>query len=106
MAPEVAHRAVAEIPPAVPFRTGPVDLVERPPGRRPEPEVPVEPGGDRGRALGSFLGGDDIVVTRGGLGRLAAPGATDPDVDLAHGPDRTRLDELHDATVVVARVDL
>ena len=47
VAAQVAHGAVAEVPPAVPFRPGEVDLVERPGRRGAEPEVPVEPGGDR-----------------------------------------------------------
>ena len=35
VAAEVAHRSVAEIPPAVPTRTGEVGLVERPRGAGP-----------------------------------------------------------------------
>ena len=47
VAAEVAHRAVAEIPPAIPLRPGEVDVVERPGRGGAEPEVPVEPGRDR-----------------------------------------------------------
>ena len=47
MAAQIGHRAVAEIPPAIPFGPGEIDFVERSIGRGAKPQVPVEVGGDR-----------------------------------------------------------
>ena len=103
---EVAHGAVAEIPPAIPLGTGEIDLVERPRLRRPEPKIPVEPLGDR-RGIGRPLEHRDDVAIFLGVGlRLPAPGATDPDVRLGDVADRAGLDQLDDAAVVVAGVNL
>src|SRR5439155_7726533 len=74
MAAEVAHGAVAEIPPAIPFRTGYVDRMKRPGRRGAEPEVPVEAGGHWLRLLGPFTERDDVLIFRRRLGALPAPG--------------------------------
>ena len=73
VAAEVAHGAVAEIPPAIPFRPGDVDGVERPLRRRAEPQFPVEPGRDRLRLLRALGDVDDVLVA---LARL--PGSASP----------------------------
>ena len=88
------------------FGPGEIDLVERPLRRGAEPEVPVEPLGDRRGFLGPLGHVDDVVVPLGRLLRLPAPGPADPDVHVVHRPDRAGLDQLDHAAVVVAGVDL
>ena len=107
VAAEVAHRAVAEIPPAIPLGPGQVDVVERPRRRRTEPQVPVDAGGNGVHGLGAVLHEHDVLELLGlGLGGVPAPGARHPDVALADRADGAGLHELDDAAVVVAGVDL
>ena len=54
VASQVAHGTVAEVPPAIPFRTGVVDLVKWPFWRGPKPQIPVEPFGNRHVLAGPF----------------------------------------------------
>ena len=107
MAPQIAHGAVAEIPPAVPFRTGKVDAMKRPLGRGSEPQVPIQSGRNRlcfGRPV---LHKHDVAGLFGiRCAAVPSPGATDPDVNFAHGADRSRLNQLNHAAVVVAGMDL
>ena len=56
--------------------------------------------------LGPLGDEEDVMVALGCLLRLPAPGPTDPDVHLVHRPDRSGLDQFHNAPVVVAGVDL
>ncbi len=107
VAAQVAHRPVAEVPPAVPLRSGQVDVAVRAGGSRPEPQVPVDAGGNgvgRGRAV--LHEHDVLVLGRLGLARVPAPRARHPDVALAHPADGACLHQLDDAAVVVAGVDL
>ena len=106
MAAQVAHRAVAEVPPAVPLGPGEVDLVERPLRRGAEPQVPVEERRRVHRLLRAFGDVDDVLVALGGLLALQAPRAVDPDVGLADRADHAGLDDLDDPPVIVGRVHL
>ena len=107
MAAQVAHRAVAEVPPAVPLRSGQVDVVERPGRGGTEPEIPVEALGHGVRRRGALLHEHDVAGRlRFVLRRVQAPRARHPHVALADGADGAALDQLDDAAIVVARVDL
>ena len=106
MAAKVGHRAIAEIPPAVPLRSGEVDLVERPLGRGPEPQVPVEIVGHGHRFRGPLGDEHDVLVRLGLFLRLQAPGPADPHVHLAHRADRAGLNQFDDAAIVGHAVDL
>ncbi len=92
MAAQVRQRAAAEIPVLIPPRLA-VDVagVKGPLRRRPEPQVPMQ-----GRRHGHDLCRAAAV----------APGARDPDVDVAHRANGPGLDELHHAPVIVAGVNL
>ncbi len=107
MAAEVAHRPVAEVPPAVPLRARHVDVVERAVGSGAEPQVPVQPGGHRVDGGRTVLHEDDVLGGRGlGLARVPSPGTRDPHVTFADRADHAALDQLDDAPVVVAGVNL
>ena len=103
---EVAHRATAEVPPAVPFGAGDVDFVEGSGGGGAEKEIPVEVCG-RGFGFGGAFGDeDDVAVAFGGFFGLEAPSAGDPDVAFADGADGACLDEFDDSAVVGLGVNL
>src|SRR5262249_14355203 len=101
VAPPGPHGGVAEVPPSVTLRPGEIHLVERPRRGGTEPEVPVQPRGNRGGARGTFANGDNVVIALSRLFRLPAPGPVDPDVHLAHRTNRAGLDQLDHAPVVV-----
>ena len=42
VAAQIAHGAAAEIPPAIPFRSGKIDVVKRALGCRTEPQIPMQ----------------------------------------------------------------
>ena len=91
MAAQIRHRAVAEIPPAIPLRSREVDIVERPLGRRAEPQIPVQPRWDRiGCLSDAGLHGDDVAVLLGFCCRLPTPSPRYPNVRLAHRTDGAR----------------
>src|SRR5207249_3425009 len=73
MAAEVAHRAVAKVPPAIPFRTWKIDFVKRPLRRRTQPQVPIETFGNWHRLLGSLNGENDVLVPLRSFLALPAP---------------------------------
>src|SRR5579863_4552116 len=104
MTPQVRHCPVAERPPAIPFRSRNVDVVERPIWGRAQPEVPVQSDRNWFDLLGTFADGNDIAVLAGFFVALPAPGARDPHVSFPYGADRVRLNQLDDATVVVHRM--
>ena len=105
MAAQVAHGAVAEVPPAVPLRAGEVDLVERPRGRGAEPEVPVEARrGSATASVGPLADGDDVAVLRWRPPSDCRPQARPTQTWASrHRADGAGLDQLDDAAVVVAR---
>ena len=78
VAAQVAHRAVAEIPPAIPLGPWEVNLVERPFRSGPEPQVPVQALGKRRCARRSLVHIDDVVVCAGRFTRLASPRSSRP----------------------------
>ena len=84
----VAHHAAAEVPPASPGARV-IGPVIGPHGRRADPEIPVEPGGNRRRLLGT-LGPlrAPVRVAPGVIGQAA------PRVDLADLADQARPDPL------------
>src|SRR5262249_30993638 len=106
VAAEIAHRAAAEIPPAIPFRTGEVDRMERPRRCRAQPEIPVETRRNRLLFLRTFGDVDNVLVLVRSLLALQAPRARHPDVGLAHRTDDTALDQFDDAAIVLAGVNL
>src|SRR3954451_21778488 len=93
MAAEIAHRAVAEVPPAVPPRAGEVGFVVRTRGRRSEPEVEVIRRRNRHLLLeaiddlDAFVESVRMIELLGRCRVLQAPGAVRPDVNLPHRPD-------------------
>src|SRR5262245_975510 len=107
MASEVRHRAVAEVPPAVPFRPGQIDFIERALRRGAQPQVPIQTGG-YWRTVRRAVLDEDYVA---GLPRLLVagvhvPGASDPHMRFGDGPDSPALDQFDYASVIVAGVDL
>jgi len=90
VAAKIAQAAAAKVPPAAP-RTGQITGMVGSHGGGAEPQVPIE-----FRRHGRRI--------RGPVAAAVADGV--PDVDLAHRPDRPRLDQLHDAAVVRAGVNL
>ena len=106
VAPQVGHRAAAEIPPPIPLRPRPVGLMAGALRGGAEPQIPVEPFRDRRRADGAILDGDDVAILLRILRRLQPPRPADPAVDVAHLPDRPPLHELHDAPVVGVGMNL
>src|SRR5262249_45890377 len=107
MASEVRHRAVAEVPPAVPFRPGQIDFIERALRRGAQPQVPIQTG-EYGRAVRRAVLDEDYVAGRLRLffAGMQAPGAADPHMRFGDGPDRPALDHFDDEPVIVAGVDL
>ena len=103
---QVAHRAVAEIPPAIPFGARDVDRVKRPFGRGPEPQVPVQAGGDRLALAGPIGDIDNVMVASCVFPALQSPGTTYPNMRLAHGADGAGLHQLDHAAVVLGRMNL
>src|SRR5262245_30009024 len=93
MASEVRHRAVAEVPPAIPFRPGQIDFIERALRRGAQPQVPIQTGG-YGRAVRRAVLDEDYVAGRLRLffAGMQAPGAADPYVRFGDCPDRPALD--------------
>jgi hypothetical protein len=106
MAAKVAHGAVTEIPPAIPFRAGKIDGMKRARGRRAEPEVPIEAIGNGLRFFGAVGDENDVFVAFGVFFALQTPGAPDPDMRFGHGANRAALDDLDDAAVIVVSVNL
>ena len=106
VAAEVAHGAVAEIPPAVPLGAGVVDFVEGAHGRGADPEVPVEAFRNGHGFFGAFGDEDAIAVLLGVFLALPAPGTADPDMGFLDGADGAGLDQFNDAAVVLGGVDL
>ena len=106
MAAEIAHRAVAEIPPAIPLRSGDVHRMKRPRGRGAEPQIPVQSRRHRHRFFRPLRDEHDVLVPRRRFLGLKAPRAIHPDVNFAHGTNRATLYELLDAAVVVGRMTL
>src|SRR6185312_7199118 len=83
-----------------------VDMVERPGGGGAEPEVPVEAFRHRHGTGGALACVHDVTEGRSLRLRLSSPGSVDPDVCLGHRTDGAGLDQLNNAPVVVARMDL
>ena len=75
-------------------------------GAGPSHRSQSSPLGSGDGLLGRSLDEDDVFVSLGRLLRLPAPGPPHPDVHLVHRPDGAGLDQLDDAPVVVAGVDL
>src|SRR6185369_6729165 len=71
VAAEIAHRAIAKVPPAIPFRSGEINRVEWPGRCRTKPEFPIQSFGHGLRFLGALDHPDDVLVTFGV--RLALP---------------------------------
>ena len=89
MAAEVRHRAVAKVPPAVPFRTGEIIVVERPGRRRALPQIPVQAGWDGAGPLGRADHDEAILGIAGRLLTFVpAPGTRMPDVNFANRANR------------------
>ena len=92
MAAHVAERPVAEVPPAVPGEIArQVGRVERPPGGRTQPKIPMD-----------VLGHGLLALRQAAAG--ADPAA--PRMHLVNRADRARLDQLDHAAIVVFGVDL
>ena len=107
VAAEIAHRPVAEIPPAIPLGPWHIDLVERPRRRRAKPQIPLETRRNGVRRRRPVLHEHDVGGGLGvRLGGVQAPGARDPDVTFGDPADRAGLDQFDDAAVVVSRMDL
>src|SRR5438132_14293301 len=100
MTPQIAHGAVAKIPPAIPFRPGKIDGMKWPRRRRPKPKIPVKPSGHWLRFLLPFRHPHDVAVPlRIGLA-LPAPRARNPDMSFGDGTDRAALHEFDYAMIV------
>ena len=112
VAAEIAHRAVAEIPPAVPARAGKIRLVERPRRRGAEPQIEVLGRRDRHLLLEPVDDLDAVVeavrlVELLGRRRvLQPPRAIGPDVHFAHRTDHAGLEDLLDRAPCRRRVAL
>ena len=102
MAAEIAHRAVAEIPPAIPPRPREIRRVIRPLRRGAEPEVPVQVRRDRHLLLepvddlNAVVEAVRLVELLGRRGVLQTPGAIRPDVDLVHRADHAGIENFLD----------
>ena len=102
VAAEVAHRAVAEIPPAVPPGAGEVRRVERPRRRGAEPQIPVDVRRNRHLLLEPVDDLDAVVEPvrlvelLGGRGVLESPRTIGPHVDLAHRADDAGHEDFPD----------
>jgi len=62
MAAEIAHGAVAEIPPAIPTRSGEIGMAKRTIWRGPEPKIPVELRRNGFAFGGAFKGPEAIAL--------------------------------------------
>src|SRR6266516_2826864 len=100
MAAQVAHRAIAEIPPAIPFRSGEINGVEGPCRCRAEPEFPIQSFGHGLRFLGAFDHPDNVLVTLGVRFALPAPRSGNPEVRLVNGPDDPALNQFNHLAVI------
>src|SRR5207244_1241806 len=96
-----AHGAVAEIPPAIPFRAGKIDRMKRSRGRGTEPKVPIEGIGNGLRFFGAVGHPDDVLVALRVVFALPTPGARDPNVRFGDGANCAALDDLDDAAIIV-----
>ncbi len=102
VAAEVAHRAIAEVPPAVPPGAGEVRRMERPRRRGAEPQVPVDVRRNRHLFLEPIDDLDAVVEPvrlvelLGGRRVLQSPRAIGPHVDLAHRTDDAGHEDLPD----------
>src|ERR1043165_8463585 len=106
MASQVAHGAVAEIPPAIPFRSWKIDVVERPLRRRPEPEVPIQSRRNWISLLRPIQHIDNIFISRGVFRTLPSPRAPDPHMRFIDRPDRAALNQFNNAVVVLLGMNL
>ncbi len=112
VAAEVAHRAVADVPPAVPPRPGEIRLVVRPRRRRTEPQIEVVGCRNRHLFLEPFDDLDAVVepvrlvelLRRRGV--LEAPRAVRPDVHLANRTDHAGHEDFFDRPARRRRVAL
>src|SRR3954466_13054922 len=94
MASQIAHRSIAEVPPAIPFRSRKIYGVEGPLRCRAKPQIPIQ-------ELGWWLGFggplDDpnkILMTFGVRLALPTPGTRYPNVSLVDRSDSPTLDEF------------
>ena len=106
VAAEIAHRAVAEIPPAIPLGPGHVDGVERSRRGGAEPQVPIETGRHRIGLFRALRDDDNVLVPHRRFAALNAPRAVHPHVHFAHGADRAALNQLLHTPVIVRGVAL
>ena len=106
VAAQIAHRAVAKVPPPIPARSRKVRRMERPHGRGPNPQIPVDVRRD-GHLFRESVGDLDavvepvrLVVLRCRFGALQPPRSTRPDVHLAHWPDRAGHEQFLNLTAL------
>src|SRR5258708_38423390 len=106
MAPQIAHRSVAEIPPSIPLRAWHIDGMEWTERRRTEPKVPIQPRGSANRIRRTLGDRNNVLMPASPLGGLQSPGARNPNMRLVHGADGVALDQLHHAPVILRRINL
>jgi hypothetical protein len=89
VAAEVRHRAVSKIPPAVPFWTGEIIIVEWAGRCRAQPKIPIEALRYRVRFLWCANHDEAIFGFAGSLLTFApSPGTRTPHVNVANHADR------------------
>src|SRR5262245_55518362 len=106
VAAQVRHRAVAKVPPAIPFGSWHVHFIERSLGCGSQPQIPIEFFRDRMHFLWPVLHEHDILMLLRILLALQAPGTRDPNVHLADCANGLRPDKFNDATIVISCVNL
>ena len=106
MAAQIAHGAVAKIPPTIPFGTREINRVERPLGSWPEPEIPIESGGHWLGLDGPRGDPHEVVMALRVRFALPTPGPRNPHVRLRHRADGAALDQFHHLPVILGGVNL
>src|SRR5882762_2716395 len=100
MTAKITHCAVAEIPPAIPPRSGKIRRMIRPLRRGAEPQIPMHVRGNRHLLLEPVHDLNAVVepvrfvelLRRSGL--LQTPGAVRPNVDFMHRTDDSGTENL------------
>ena len=106
MAAQVGHRAVAKVPPAIPFGPGNVDIVEGSLGRGPSHRSQSSSFGTAWTSFGRVLHKDDVVVLLGSSSLCSPRRARPTRAPRCTAPIAPRPNQFDDAAIVVAGVDL